>query len=440
MRCLPRHICQLLFTLFLLSCSTTELLPEQLPWNEDVKGSGRILGASNAVKKAYQMADIVFFPKTDFSANSRQYSAGKRYEGLVYSSTKEINTYIGEDISFHTFMTAVNNPKSKLYTEKLNESPYHGINCRAYYGTVCSGLVSYALGFKENYRSYDFVISDRMYTVPNANSDSVMVADVIWQSGHVALVTQILKDSQGKTTSIEITEAIQSGVRRKIHSSETIDQFFSGGKRLLRYRDLAQNTEYYPQTNFVAVEGEVLQAFQYNDDLCPDKGDKSCYRTDEKVLLNASKPGLAVEIYNDEKLLGKFQSDGSGNIVLNESEKGNYKARILTDGYNGDFVYWKVVDIDVRVDKSNSRIYFNSSNSRPVYFEFCSVAGFRPENYKKIYTHRFTEEELQKGYIEVEPPSQTADSKGRTYTYVKVHFECEYGRVINKPIEWYSCQ
>ena len=107
-----QHFC-LLF-LLLHSCSTAELLPEQLPWNEDVKGSGRMIGASNAVKKAYQMADIVFFPKTDFSANSRQYSAGKRYKGLVYSSVKEINTYIGTDVSFHTFMTAVNNPKSKL--------------------------------------------------------------------------------------------------------------------------------------------------------------------------------------------------------------------------------------------------------------------------------------------------------------------------------------
>lgn len=136
---------------FLFSCSTAELLPEQLPWSENINDPGRILGASNALKKAYQMANVVFYPRGNFSANnSNQYSMGKRYEGLVYSSTKEINTYIGEDISFQTFMTAVNNVKSKLYTEKLNESPYHGVNCRAYYGTVCSGLVNYALGLKEN--------------------------------------------------------------------------------------------------------------------------------------------------------------------------------------------------------------------------------------------------------------------------------------------------
>ena len=43
-------------------------------------------------------------------------------------------------------MTAIHNPRSKIYTEKLDQSPYHGYNCKAYYGTVCSGLVSYALG------------------------------------------------------------------------------------------------------------------------------------------------------------------------------------------------------------------------------------------------------------------------------------------------------
>lgn len=433
-----RPICFLLLALFLSGCSTTDIFSEQSAWRGDVNDPLRAIGASNAVKKAYQMADVVFYPKADFSANSRNYSAGTRYTGLVYSSVKEINTYIGTDVSFHTFMTAVNNPKSKLYTERLNESPYHGINCRAYYGTVCSGLVSFALGLKDIYSSYDFAISEKMYTVPEANADSIMVADVIWQSGHVALVTQVLRDSENRTIEIEITEAIQSGVRRKKNSAETINQYLSGSKRLLRYRNLDHNTEYIPQTNFVAVEGEVLQNFQYNDDICPDKGDKSCYRTDENIILNTSKAGMSVEIYKDEMLINVLNSNAQGDVVLGKCEKGNYMARVATDGYNHSFVYWKVLDLDVRVDRANSRVYFNSSNSRPVYFEFCSIEGARVKDYKKVNTHLFTNEELQKGYIDVEPPSDIKDNNGRTYTYVKVHFECEYGRVINQPIEWYS--
>ena len=70
---------------------------------------------------------------------------------MAYSSVKEINTYVGRNVSFYTFMTAVNNPKSKIYTEDLSAPPYHGTHSATYYGITCSQAVNYALGIKGPY-------------------------------------------------------------------------------------------------------------------------------------------------------------------------------------------------------------------------------------------------------------------------------------------------
>ena len=148
------RILHILLTLLFLSCSSKEdVFPNIIEKNSADKLSSLLeIGSLNAVKKARQMTDISFTPLKPIEANHRTYKSGKKYTGLIYSSVKEIGTYVGPNITFHTFMTAIHNPRSKIYTEKINELPYHGTNCKAYYGTVCSGLVSYALGIQ--YGSY----------------------------------------------------------------------------------------------------------------------------------------------------------------------------------------------------------------------------------------------------------------------------------------------
>ena len=396
----------------------------------------RFMGALNAVKKAYQMTDIRFVPKADIAANSMIYHQDHTYKGMIYSSTKEINTYIGEDVSFHTFMTAMNNSRSKLYTDKINHAPYHGSNCCAYYGTVCSGLVCYALGLKENYRSYDFVVSDKMYEIPNPCSDSIQVADVIWQPGHVVLVTDVKKQDDGSVVEVEIAESASGGTSRYVRGAEIVNSYFDKGKKLLRYIELEKNVDYVPWNQFVAVGDEVLEPFTYNVFICPDKGDKSCYRTDEDVILNLSQNGGVLEVFRDDVLIETISFVNDLDICLKGLEIGDYKARVYYGGSASDFVFWKVLDTRVSIDYNSNRIYFDSVNAKPVYFEFCNIAGFRPEDYGGVYTHSFTEDDLRRGYVNVTPPSSSADKKKRTYEYVKIHFECEYGRIVNAPIKW----
>lgn len=433
----------LLFAVILIGCSNEEAFewemdPQLLGYYNNLDDSLKTLGAVNAVKKAYHMSDLRFVPKSDIVCNIKTYKKGQEYRGMIYSSTKEINTYVGEDISFHTFMTAINNPKSKIYTDHINRPPYHGANCCSYYGTVCSGLVCYALGLNENYRSYDFISSNKIKEIEKPTVDSIQVADILWQPGHVILVTNISKQPNGNVLSIEVTESTSSGTRRYQKASLEVNLFFQNGNKLLRYLELEKNVKYVPVTSFVAVGDEQLEPYQYNNLICPDKGDRSCYRTNEKVILNIAHKGSFLEIFKGDELDNVMMVDDSTDVCLEGLDYGDYKARVSFEGKVSDYVYWKVVDTFVNIDYGQNRIYFGSSNAKPIYFEFCNIAGFRPENYAQIYTHTFTEEELQQGFIEVTPPSRTPDNKNRTYTFVKVHFECGYGRIVNAPLNWYN--
>jgi hypothetical protein len=400
------------------------------------------IGQLNAVKKAHQMTDLPICPvRTLYAHKNKTYQAGVAEKGLIYSSTKEINTSIGQDVSFHTFMTALHNPRSVLYTEKIDQPPYHGKNCRAYYGTVCSGLVTYALGFTITQRSIDIPVADYMEFVEDQSSEGARVGDVVWNKGHVQLVTGIERDKEGQIMRIEICESVNPGCRRVYLDKESFDKILHNNKkpkRLYRYKYLHKNTAYTPINEFVAVDGEKKLPFVYNDDICTSKGDKACFIIGEDVILNLGRGFKTIEIYKDSTYFKTINVRGGVDIAVKGLPYGNYMARAVSSKKKSDFTRWKIIDVNVRIDRDNRRIYFSSSNAVPVYYEFASVSGGRaPNNSNRIYASEFTAEDRKNGYVEVMPPRKPT-KKDEGASYVKVHFKCDYGMVINNPINWFK--
>ena len=175
-----------IFLFFLLSLTLFSVCNGQIKVGKpslyvDDKGSP---GAQNAVKKAHQMTDLEFVSHDTLKANFKKtYLPNKHYKGLIYSFPQETSTFVGLDVSFHTFMTALHNPRSVVYTEHLNKYPYHGKRIGSYYGTVCSGFVSYALGFKAYQTTYDIAKHDFMTLVDDQSVKGIQLADVLWQKG-----------------------------------------------------------------------------------------------------------------------------------------------------------------------------------------------------------------------------------------------------------------
>lgn len=410
---------------FTLGCNAQEYV-------DDVGSAG----AQNAVKKAHQMTDLEFVPLQKFYANPKKtYQKNKKSKGLIYSEVQEPNTFVGIDVSFHTFMTAMHNPRSVLYTEDISRLPYHGgKSSGAYYGTVCSGFVSYALGLDVYMITYDIPNAGSMLLVEDQSAKGLQLADVLWQKGHVALVTGIRRNKEtGEIVRIEISEAWKSGCRRRVKNSEDdFNAMLREGKwKIYRYKDLDKNT-YTPWPEFVAVEGEEPVDFQYNDAICPNRGDKSCYITGDTVVLNIAKGYGRLEIYKDDEHYHTIKLDDDLDIVLRDLPYGDYKARLKKWPRKSEFTYWKVVDVHVTADKDNQLVLFHSDNARPVYLEFCYLKGTRPEWGIQV----LSDKDISSGYVKVGSLQKKRLSQPKYTMYVKVHFECDYGRVINRPILW----
>ena len=440
-RFLPILILQFI-ALCSMGCSSDELLEEPVlpapppPDSVEVRKNDIIwsdsLGRINAVKKAYQMTDLQFTPLNNIEANGNKvYKADVNYTGVIYSSVKETGTYVGINVFFHTYMTAIHNPRSKIYTEHLNESPYHGTNCKAYYGTVCSGLVSYALGVF--YGTYDFPESDVFVEVDHSIIDSIQVADVLWKSGHVALITDIVKDDSGHVTGVEICEAIQSGCRRYSVSSNKFKSLMTSNfKVVYRYTELYKNMDYTPVPEFVAVLDESPIPFVYNDDLCADKGDKACYREDEDVTINIMHDYECLEVYKDAAPYQIIDGSSGLDVILQNLPYGDYKARVATNGQYSDYTYWKVVNIELTPDLASGRLYFKSANGKPYRMIFTNISGSR-KNAENLYSKKITDEDIARGYIEI-PQEQTK----KKFPYIHFSFSTEYGKIENKPINWFE--
>lgn len=426
----------LLVNLSILCCSDRLIVNEPdieyfYPEEEVILGTDS-LGRANAVKKARQLTDICYTPLKPIPGRTDYYEAGVVREGVIYSSVRELEQFVGNDISFHTFMTAIHNPKSKIYTEDVSKTPYHGTNCKAYYGTVCSTLVSYALGLTPRYYANDFPVSEVMELVSSDNLDNLEIADVLWRDGHVAMITDFMRDTNGHVTKVEISESIGQGCRRYFKTAAGFQKMMqSDFTCILRYSELYKNTSYTPIPEFVVVGDEVYTPFVYNDDLCVDKGDRSCYKENEEVVINTFHPYDYMEIYKDDILFRK-EPAGHGDVMLTSLTYGNYKARVFSNGSFSDYTYWKVVNVVVRIDKKKQRVYFNSSNAVPHCIKYCDITGSGGSpmtNTLRI----LTKEEKRRGYIEVDEKEIS-----REHPYIRVNFVTDYGRVINKPINWFE--
>ena len=426
--------------LFVAFMSIFQLNAQKISHNSALDDS---LGAVIAVKKAYQMTDLCFSPVGNF--NSRvidskgtrvSYTSGKEYKGMVYSNTREVDGLVGVDVSLYTFMTAIHNPRSVLYTVKINRNPYHGKGDIAYYGAVCSGLVSSALGLTVKFETDHLSSLESFERISRQNADGVKVADVLWKKGHVALVTSIEKDKNGVISKIEYCEGVPSGARRMLlNNADEFNSFLKEGSWIIyRYKYLYKNTFYAPANEFVAVGSEEKLSFTYNDDICTNRGDKACIAETDSIILNISDGFDKLEIYKNDSLYKTMSIGNNKDVLLKGYPFGDYKACVVKGNKKSDYTYWKVINTNIRLDKANNRVYFNSANSTPIYYEFCSISGYRPNHKKRIYAREFTNDEINSGCVIFD--SKTCATK--TYPYLKIHFANEYGRVASKLINWFE--
>lgn len=373
-------------------------------------------------KKAHQIADIEWIPIKDIPGLTKPIPAGIVRTGIPYSSVKEKDKFVGQEVSFYTFMTALHNPHSVLYTEDVKEYPYYGVNCGPYYGTVCSGAVNYALGFNRPYGSGMYEHIPFIAKVKDQSPKGVCSGDILWSTGHVVLLIDINKDAEGVPISFVILESNGRTSIKKLSTIAFQERWETVGWVAYRNMRLAENLQYIP-IPYVYNEGDDYSEESYNEDLCTSRGDKVTYVKGEDVTINILNTSFkTIEIVKDSIHLMSLPVSTDA-ITLHSLEPGSYAVRLRSDNSVSQDVFFEIIDENTCVRKLGAKycVSFGSSNGLPVYLVICSRTGAK----KSIID--ITSEDLSFGGLLL-----TGNYSGM---YLKVFYQGQYGRVSNEPIK-----
>ena len=195
--------------------------------------------ATEIVSKADYLYNLTWSSQANFNGyiNSKgtvtkYYSKGGVYR-IPYGMPVNNGVFIGYGITPEAFINATKSSSNKFYT---NRATYGSTNCN-YYAMDCSTFVSYCWGLSTRHTTNSLPsVSKSLGKVSNSTVDSIQVGDAINKSDHVKLITDVVRDSNGKVIRIELTEETPPELKRTTISR---DAFTSNNSSytILRYAD-----------------------------------------------------------------------------------------------------------------------------------------------------------------------------------------------------------
>jgi hypothetical protein len=262
---------------------------------EETEDGGSLLWQEKSVEYARIMSRVKWTPVADSMPRRGGYfTAGKEFTGVPYSSVKHVGRYIGFDIFLKTFLAAVQNPQSVLYTENL----YGKVtNAECYYGKVCSSYTSYALqcGIWYVSKLHGPRFREGVTIVEPQSAQAARPGDVIYTppaskngGSHVEMVTEVVLNKDGKVTHVRIEESRPKTTSNTLRIAGAFDAHLA-----------SRNRELYRITDLDAWRGgNKAESFlfpNYKDDsatptinrvLLLDRGDWVPYHKGQPVKIN----------------------------------------------------------------------------------------------------------------------------------------------------------
>lgn len=381
-------------------------------------------GVQNALWNMEQMVNITYTPIKAIPQNLSTWPANVQQKGLPYSSTKIEQAYVPQNISFHTFMTALKNPKSYLYTVDLGD--YNNKNGRTYYGAVCSTACGYALNIDANYTSYQWSIIPGMELVKGQDLQNLKLGDTIAGQGHVLMITGITRDQTGRIVKFKISQAAGSDVHSTTYTISAMEDAYPASKyEYCRYSQIKNVT--YTASEYVAVGKETAQKVSYNTTIIPRKGDKANWRSEETVVLDVLNKGsyTDVEIYKSSSTGWNKVStkEIATTIKLSGQKPGTYKARLTNGSKTSKWCYWIVTDVESEGKHYQGtrrvKVTFSATNAKPLY-----VQWMNGHTNATVRITNLTADQIKDGYGIFTPAK--GDLK------VRVAFETAYGIIYSE--------
>ena len=391
------------------------------------------IGILNLINRSYQMSKLTY---TAVANLPTQINDGDHYSGYIpsdaqitgvmYSSVRNEGLYVPQCVSFDTYMTAILNPYSYIYTRTELEPHY---NALTYYGAVCSSFVGYCLGIDTVVpTTVSFSTLDGMEVVEWQDAYALKLGDLLNRSdSHIVIVTDIIKNSRGKIEKIEISE--QTNIPstpvtiRRYRTPEFVNSnYINKGYVIYRYK-YAYKIPYTP-TSWINLDDESTEPI-YNTYLSPRRGDKANWRPGETIEIDITDAAeySKVELYKDEELVSSISIPTDNIITYDNLSYGSYKVRMTNYSEDSDYVYFNIIDTDTSytpIGNGQLNITYQSNMGTASSVCFCE-ADPSDSDYRAVRAfHVLTEQEISNGSCAIAAPST-----GRYL--MKVMFKTEFG-------------
>tara|TARA_R110002111_G_scaffold144910_2_gene211240 strand:- start:45209 stop:46612 length:1404 start_codon:yes stop_codon:yes gene_type:complete len=364
------------------------------------------------------------------------FEAGTEYTGVPYSSVKHVGRYIGFDIFLKTFLAAVENPHSVLYTENL----YGKVsNAECYYGKVCSSYTSYALQCGVWYvsRLHNPPYREGVILVEPQTAQAVRVGDIIYTppapGSHVEIVTRITRNDEGKVTHVRVEESRPLTTKTSNRSVSSFNSHLAArGRKLIRITDLdAWRGKNKAESFLFPNYAEDAKTPVINRVLLLDRGDWVPYFKDQKVKINImdrdAQGVKSLVVKRGDKVVEEIDQPGKGVMELSFSVCGDYTAHcVMNDNSLSQACEFSVCDLDFSMPgKTASKsepweLKIQSDNMQVIMALL--VSDTDSYDHQDVFV---TEQDRQKGIVVI--PANLIQSKGNVQVWLVG--ENKYGRL-----------
>jgi hypothetical protein len=312
------------------------------------------------------MSQVKWTPVANSMPNRKggYFEKGTEYTGIPYSSVKSVGRYIGFDIYLKTFLAAVENPVSVLYTENLAGKV---TNAATYYGKVCSSYTSYAqqCGIWYVSRTYGPDHRDGIIRVTPQSAQTARAGDVIYTppatpsgGSHVELVTEITKHDDGTVTHVRVEESSPPTTKTTDRTAAAFNAHLAArNKELYRITDLnAWRGKNRAESFLLPNYEEDAKKPVINRVLLLDRGDWVPYHRNQAVKINVmDRDGQGVRalvVKRGDSVVEETDLTGPGLIERSFSVCGDYTAHcVMHDGSRSQACEFSVCDLEVSIPR-----------------------------------------------------------------------------------------
>lgn len=344
------------------------------------------------------------------ASDSDTIPSGTTVTGMPYSSASVEDGYIGISISLYTFMTAVHNPRSVLYTTKSK-----GYTGYAYYGTVCTSLVCAAWGLPCLITTAAFPKWNKVKRVDFADLE---LGDMILSSGHAMMISGVVRDSNGDIASIRTSESRYNDCATNEY--QTFSDFVSTHSGFNGYRFSGiDSVDSYKPNPYLRLYDEPETEAVYPD-IMTCFGDKVTRKKGTDVVINVldSVGYSEIRVYKDEVLIDTKST--LDDFTLTAPDVGAYEVKMIGSNKESS-TFFDIVDCYISVDGNTaefSTTYIATAiGGVPTYTTDQTGKATSWNNPKR--NRLLTEEENVAKTIDITEFKNDADCAGGIRLYVK---------------------